>query len=70
MRCDAPDQVQGVSLTFVDAGHCPGSAMAAFEARRAAGPTKATKLAGQTGLGWQRFLFSFPMLHPRGSMFL
>ncbi|CAK9048803.1 unnamed protein product [Durusdinium trenchii] len=25
-------EVQGVSLTFVDAGHCPGSAMAAFEA--------------------------------------
>ena len=25
-------QVEGVSLTFLDAGHCPGSAMAAFEA--------------------------------------
>jgi len=25
-------QVEGISLTFLDAGHCPGSAMAAFEA--------------------------------------
>ena len=25
-------KVEGVSLTFLDAGHCPGSAMVAFEA--------------------------------------
>ena len=25
-------QVEGISLTLLDAGHCPGSAMAAFEA--------------------------------------